>query len=206
MPHALRDRRRVRILGAGGSGSERELLGCGLEAARGLPAALLFPGDVWAPDAGRPARAPRSRRRASSTRTRTRTGRRHVGGAAVQARLLPEFLLSSAYVGRPLAMGATVADQLPRLDATGTRRSSTNARSPQPRSPSTVIHIPEVLCHRTGTIRSPRGPRRSTTSRRCCAAATDDAGVVGRSRTGPLPHRASGADRRPGQHHDPIPR
>jgi hypothetical protein len=46
-----RDRRRVRTLGAGGSGSERDLLVAGMKAAQGLPRALLFPGDVLAPDA-----------------------------------------------------------------------------------------------------------------------------------------------------------
>ena len=32
----------------------------------------------------------------------------------------PEFLLTSAYIGRPLAMGADVADHLPRLVAADT--------------------------------------------------------------------------------------
>ena len=48
---ALRDRRRVRLVAADGAGSERDLLGVGIDASQGLPRALLFPGDVWAPDA-----------------------------------------------------------------------------------------------------------------------------------------------------------
>ena len=40
--------------GAGGSGSERDLLEIGIEANPGSPRALIFPGDVWAPDAVRP--------------------------------------------------------------------------------------------------------------------------------------------------------
>ena len=40
---ALRDRRRIRLVGAGGSGCERDLLGVGIEASRGLPTRPALP-------------------------------------------------------------------------------------------------------------------------------------------------------------------
>ena len=123
---SLRDRRRVRVLGAGGSGSDRDLLGIGIASCRGLPKALIFPGDVWAQDAAallsaaltptNVVYADEDALRADGTPTAPR----------LKPAFSPEFLLTSAYVGRPLAMGAHVADRLPRLG--GDRPGGTRAR------------------------------------------------------------------------------
>jgi O-antigen biosynthesis protein len=150
---ALRDRRRVHMLGAGGAGGQRELIGVGIEATRGMPRALLFPGDVWAPDAVRQlsdALTPTSVAYADEDEQRddgTWAGPRLKPGFS------PEFLLTTAYIGRPFAMGAEVADHLPRLVATDTVALEHECALAATEAAETVVHIPEVLCHRTDTPR-----------------------------------------------------
>lgn len=146
---ALRDRRRTRLVGAGGSGCERDLLGVGIEASRGLPRALLFPGDVWAPDAV-------ARLSAALTPTSVVYADEDElqadgtwAGPRLKPDYSPEFLLTSAYVGRPLAMGAQVADHLPRLVATGTAALEHECALAATEAADAVVHIPEVLCHRS---------------------------------------------------------
>ncbi|MFZ0249783.1 MAG: glycosyltransferase family 2 protein [Acidimicrobiales bacterium] len=146
---ALRDRRRVHLLGAGGPGSERDLLGIGIEAGRGLARALLFPGDVWSPDAV----AWLSAALTPTTVVYADEDEQLDGGGALAPRLKPdfspEFLLTSGYIGRPFAMGADVADHLPRLVASGTGALEHECALAATELADAVVHIPEVLCHRT---------------------------------------------------------
>jgi GT2 family glycosyltransferase len=146
---ALRDRRRVRLLGAGGPGSQRDLLGIGLEATRGLPRALLLPGDVWSPDAV----ARLSAALTPTTVVYADEDEQLDDGAWVAPRFKPdfspEFLLTSAYIGRPLAMGADVADHLPRLVAADMTVLEHECALAATEVADAVVHIPEVLCHRT---------------------------------------------------------
>ncbi len=146
---ALRNRRRVRVLGAGGPGTERELLGIGIEAGQGLPRALLFPGDVWAPDAV----AQLSAALTPANVVYADEDELADDGLWTAPRLKPDFspdfLLTSAYIGRPLAMGAEVADHLPRLVASGGAALEHECALAATAAAATVVHIPEVLCHRT---------------------------------------------------------
>ena len=148
----LRNRRRVRVLGAGGPGAKCELLGIGIEASRGLPRALLFPGDVWAPDTA-----------ALLTSALTPTSVAYADEDMVTADgtwqaprfkpdFSPEFLLTSAYIGRPLAMGAAVADHLPRLVACDTAALEHECALAATEIAEEVIHIAEVLCHRSEEV------------------------------------------------------
>ncbi len=145
---ALRNRRRVRVLGAGGAGGECELLGIGLEAGQGLPRALLFPGDVWAPDAV----ALLSAALTPTSVVYADEDEEQADGAWGAPRLKPgfspEFLLSSAYIGRPLAIGAVVADHLPRLVAPDALSLEHECALAATEAADAVVHIPEVLCHR----------------------------------------------------------
>jgi GT2 family glycosyltransferase len=180
---ALRDRRRVRLLGAGGAGSERELLGVGIETGRGLPRALIFPGDVWAPDAvallsasltpTSVVYADEDELAADGTWTAPR----------FKPDFSPEFLLSSAYVGRPLAMGAAVADHLPRLVGTGTAALEHEFALAATEAANVVIHIPEVLCHRSHATEQRTGPASVRHLQAALRRREDDAGVV----AGPAP-------------------
>jgi O-antigen biosynthesis protein len=146
---SLRDRRRVRVLGAGGSASDRDLLGIGIATCQGLPKALVFSGDVWAPDAT-------ALLSAALTPTNVVYADEDAllaDGTPTAPRLKPdfspEFLLTSAYLGRPLAMGSMVADHLPRLVATGAAALEHECALAATEVADAVVHIPEVLCHRS---------------------------------------------------------
>ncbi len=155
---SLRHRRRVRLLPAQGAGSERDLLEIGIGANPGSPRALIFPGDVWAPDTV-----------ALLSAALTPAGVAYADedqvpadGTNVAPRLKPdfspEFLLSSAYIGRPLAMGAAVADHLPRLVASSMAALEHECALAATEIADVVIHIPEVLCHRSAGTRGGMDP------------------------------------------------
>ena len=151
---ALRNRRRIQILGVGGSGGPRDLLQVGIEATRGMPRALLFPGDVWAPDAVRllsDSLTPTSVAYADEDEQRDDGT---WAGPRLKPDFSPEFLLTTGYIGRPFAMGADVADHLPRLEATDTVALEHECALAATEAAETVVHIPEVLCHRTETPRN----------------------------------------------------
>jgi GT2 family glycosyltransferase len=155
---SLRDRRRVRVLGAGGSGSDCDLFGIGIEASRGLPRALLFPGDVWSPDAV----ARLSAALTPTTVVYADEDQQLDDGTWVAPRLKPdfspEFLLTSGYTGRPLAMGADVADHLPRFIGSGSGALEHECALAATEAADAVVHIPEVLCHRTEKTPQHAGP------------------------------------------------
>ncbi len=146
---SFRDRPRIRLIGAGGRCSVRELLGIGIEAGRGLPRALIFPGDVWARDtvtqlAG--ALTPTSVVYADEDQLLADGS---YGAPKLKPAFSPEFLLSSAYIGRPIAMGAEVADHLPRLEAGDIAALEHECAMAATEIADVVTHIPEVLCHRS---------------------------------------------------------
>ena len=103
--------------------------------------------------------APPSRPPTWSTRTKTtssRTARGRLRGSNPPSH--PSSSLTSAYVGRPLAMGAVVADHLPRLVATGLAALEHECALAATEAADTVIHLSEVLCHRPGATSGPAGP------------------------------------------------
>ncbi len=153
--------RRVSILGAAGGADERELLRTGFDASRGLPRALIFPGDAWAPDAV----TLLSARLDATTVVYADEDQEEQDGRRVapcfKPDFSPEFLLSSAYIGRPLAMGAAVVDQLPHFTATDTPGLEHECALAATDAAAHVVHIPEVLCHRSPGSRD-AGPTRSS--------------------------------------------
>ena len=175
---SLRDRRRVRVLSAEGSRSERDLLEIGIASCRGLPRALIFPGDAWAPDAA-------ALLNAALTPTNVVYADEDAllaDGTPTAPRLKPafspEFLLTSAYVGRPLAMGAVVADHLPPLVATGLAALEHECALAATEAADTVVHIPEVLCHRTAATSNLPGPPTMRYLQETLRRREEDAGVV----------------------------
>ena len=152
---SVRHRRRVRLLPGSGPGSAADLLQTGLGASPGSPRALIFPGDVWAPDTV-----------ALLNAALTPAGVVYADEDEVPAEgtylaprlkpdFSPDFLLSSDYIGRPLAMGAAVGDRLPRLVAPDTATLEHDCALAATEIADVVVHIPEVLCHRS----SPNGRR-----------------------------------------------
>jgi O-antigen biosynthesis protein len=144
-----RNRRRVRSIAAAAGTTEAGALRAGVAAHRGDNVALVFPGDVWAPDAV-----------ALLSEALTPTGvvyadedDRLPDGTHAAPRLKPDyspdFLLSSSYVGRPLAIGAGLTCALPHLDAAGPAELEHACALFACEAAASVTHIAEVLCHRS---------------------------------------------------------
>lgn len=153
---SLRTRRRVRTLGAPQGSPARDLLRRGIAANQGSPIALVFPGDAWAPDAVALISAALGPTRV----VYADEDEAAAGGAYTAPRLKPdfspEFLLCSAYVGRPLAIGSTLVAALPRFVASGTAALEHECALHACEAAEVVTHIPEVLCHRAaGADESP---------------------------------------------------
>jgi GT2 family glycosyltransferase len=146
---SFRDRPRIQVIGGGGQCAARDLLGIGIEAGRALPRALIFPGDVWAQDAVTRLAAVLTPRSVVYGDEDQLFADGSYGGVRLKPEFSPEFLLSSAYVGRPLAMGAEVADHLPRLEAGGSTALEHECALAATEIADVVTHIPEVLCHRS---------------------------------------------------------
>jgi O-antigen biosynthesis protein len=125
-----------------------DLFLAGFLAAEGDDVALLFPGDVWPPDAVSilsSSLLPESVIYADED-SLDADGRHF--SPRLKPDFSPEFLLHSNYIGRPLAISAGVALRLPaaEADSSATREHDLALRACE--VASAVRHIPEVLCHR----------------------------------------------------------
>jgi O-antigen biosynthesis protein len=142
-----RTSQRVRVEVVPDASPAAHMLQVGLSTNSGSNVSFLFPGDVWAPDTV----AQLANALSSSSVVYADEDTITPQGEHVDPRLKPayspEFLLSSSYTGRPLAIGAGIAPRLgtftgsfPELEHDLTLRSCELAE--------TVLHLPEVLCHR----------------------------------------------------------
>jgi len=125
-----------------------DLFAAGLRAAGGDDVALLFPGDVWPPDAVSilsSSLLPESVVYADDDDLDAHG--RHVS-PRLKPDFSPEFLLHSNYVGRPLAISAGVLQRLPgaAVESSIAREHDLAIRACE--VASEVRHVPEVLCHR----------------------------------------------------------
>jgi O-antigen biosynthesis protein len=152
-----RTSQRVRVECTDDAASGAHMLSRGLAVNAGVSIALLFPGDVWAPDAVAQLASSLSPLGVVYADEDSVTA----AGAYVDPRLKPsyspEFLLSSSYIGRPLAVGSGIALQvgpsggnLPELEHDLALRACEAARQ--------VVHLPEVLCHRHLDAPAAAGP------------------------------------------------
>jgi O-antigen biosynthesis protein len=154
-----RTRRRIKLLAGPAAAPANELLQLGLSEIGGSAGALIFPGDVWAPDAV----ALLGSALAPGTVVYADEDRLTAAGDYVDPRLKPEyapdFLASSAYVGRPLALAPDLMDNLPAItasDAPAVEHEFVRAACGRAQR---VVHVAEVLCHRTGEMdRTPARP------------------------------------------------
>ncbi len=142
-----RSSRRVRVECAEDTSPAHHMLDLGLTAARGAHLSLLFPGDLWAPDAV----AQLSGRLSPRTVVYADEDSVAADGTHVDPRLKPvyspEFLLSSSYMGRPLAIGSDLTRQLTSAtDDLALAEHDLALRSCE--LADEVVHLPEVLCHR----------------------------------------------------------
>lgn len=143
-----RHRRTARTIVGAPAAPGRDLFALGLTATAAAPVALVFAGDVWAPDTV-----------AQLRRALTPTGvvyadedRLTRGGEHIEPRLKPDyspdFLGSTSYVGRPLAVGSHVSAILSDLIADVDDIEHAYALHACAAAES-VTHVAEVLCHRT---------------------------------------------------------
>jgi O-antigen biosynthesis protein len=145
---------RVRVEVAEDGSSTAAMLRVGLTANADGNISFLFPGDIWAPDTvAQLASALSPRSVVYADQDVLTEGGRHVDPRLKPA-YSPEFLLSSSYIGRPLALGSEVVPKLsattgslPDLEHDLALRSCEVAES--------VIHLPEVLCHRLSAPLTP---------------------------------------------------
>ncbi len=147
--HVPRRRRgNIRVHRAPHGPTGRDLL---LESIRSLdlPAVPLYEGDLWAPDAVSLLAGALTPDAVVYADEDVAT----IDGAYVSPCLkpdfAPDFLLSSAYVGRPMAIGAAVARRLPPLVADDGPALEHDLALAACDAARQVIHLPEVLCHRT---------------------------------------------------------
>jgi O-antigen biosynthesis protein len=150
-----RRRRRARVVGAPAGTPAAGLLDLALAERAGAPVALIFPGDVWAPDAVNLLGSALTMDGVAYADEDLLAGDGSYAAARLKPGWSPAFLHSSGYVGRPLAVGAALAHALAGIDASDTdslERAGTAAAAAAARR---VHHLGEVLCHRTAPAPSP---------------------------------------------------
>jgi GT2 family glycosyltransferase len=141
--------RRTQIVTGPAQASARDILRLGASANGSAPIALVFPGDRWAPDAvSLLADALLDHDAVYADEDRIDAGGLHYE-PRLKPRYSPDFLVTSGYVGRPLAFRSQlldgfepVADEPHALEHEYALHACSAA--------SSVGHVPEVLCHRTG--------------------------------------------------------
>jgi len=147
LPRHLRGR--IRPLAFTPGTAARDLLHKGVAANDGHAVALVFPGDIWAPDAVAILGSTVSDTSVlyADDDQVTTSGIHHA--PRFKPDFSPDFLLSSAYIGRPLAMGSEVARHLPTLIADDPIALEHECALAACEIADSVDHIAEVLCHRS---------------------------------------------------------
>ena len=178
-----RTSQRVRVESTDDSAAPAHMLSRGLAANAGAPVALLFPGDVWAPDAVGQLASSLSPLGVVYADEDVVTAAGAYADPRLKPSYSPEFLLSSSYIGRPLAIGSGVVlgvglsgGSLSELEHDLALRACEGARQ--------VVHLPEVLCHRREAPDAP-GPGGAEVGH--VADALRRRGEVAEVTAGPLP-------------------
>ena len=153
---ASRFRRRVRVVAQAPGMSIRQQLTALLTGSTPENVALIHLGDVWAPDAVATLAqvAPGSVMYADDDMLLP--SGEHVR-PVLKPDFSPDFLLTTGYVRRPLAIGHAVAARLPRLVAESVPELEHDLALAACDVADTVVHVPEVLCHRTDVMERSAG-------------------------------------------------
>ena len=115
----------------------------------GRPVALVFPGDVWAPDAvALLALAVTPTGVAYADEDRITAAGTHAA-PVLKPEYSPDFLLASRYVGRPMAIGPGLATVLSDLVAADALSLEHECALHACHTADSVAHVSEVLCHRS---------------------------------------------------------
>jgi GT2 family glycosyltransferase len=160
-----------------------------IDACSGSALSLIFPGDVWAPDTVALLGAVVSPTNLVYADEDELGPSGEYRAPRFKPDFSPDFLLSSAYIGRPVAIGSRVVRDLPPLvgeDAQALDDECTLAAS---RVADSVLHIPEVLCHRSES----HLPRTTPPGAPHGEAAGPPSDAEGSAGSPPLTHRISPA-------------
>jgi GT2 family glycosyltransferase len=142
-----RTSQRVRVECVEDSSTPDQMLRLGLDANTGANLSLLFPGDVWAPDAVAQLGGSLSARAVVyADEDSVGPGDEHVEPRLKPA-FSPELLLASAYIGRPLAIGGGIVLQ-PSTSTAGLADLEHDLALRACEAADEVLHLPHVLCHR----------------------------------------------------------
>jgi GT2 family glycosyltransferase len=142
-----RTSQRVRVACTDDATPPADMLSLGLALNAGSTVSLLFPGDVWAPDAVAQLATTVSPQTVVYADEDSVTATGHHVDPRLKPAYSPEFLLSSSYIGRPLAIGSGIALQLgPSTGGLADAEHDVALRACE--AARQVIHLPEVLCHR----------------------------------------------------------
>jgi GT2 family glycosyltransferase len=150
-----RRRRQVRCVVAADDTPLPERLRGAVPADSGRPVALVFPGDVWAPDAvALLALAAGPARVAYADEDRVTATGTHVA-PILKPEYSPDFLVSSSYVGRPFAIGPGLATVLSGLVSADVPSLEHECALHACHGADAVSHVAEVLCHRSDGLVDP---------------------------------------------------
>lgn len=145
-----RTTQRVRVEAQPDGTSSTEMVQAGLRANEGKDVALIFPGDVWAPDTV----AQLASALSAGGVVYADEDALAADGAHIAPRLKPayspEFLLSSPYMGRPLAIGSVALAHLLQTEPTAGAPVEHDVALRACEGADNVVHLPEVLSHGAG--------------------------------------------------------
>lgn len=141
--------RRISVIDAPDGTTAAGLLDRALAARAGSPVALIFPGDVWAPDAVAVLGAALTPDTVAYADEDVLADDGAYEGPRLKPDWSPDFQRSYGYVGRPLALGASVAASVRGLGVAETQPIDRSCASSAGAAARRVLHVPEVLCHRS---------------------------------------------------------
>jgi GT2 family glycosyltransferase len=145
-----RSSQRLRIVASDAPVDRAEMFIMAVAAAAQAPVALLFPGDIWAPTAAATLGRTLQRADVAYADEDQMDGEGRLHSPRLKPTFSAEFLLHAFYTGRPMAFSAEVAgrlsDTLKVAPPTDAFEHDLMLRATE--LASSVVHVPEVLCHR----------------------------------------------------------
>jgi GT2 family glycosyltransferase len=151
-------RRRVRSLAGPPGVPARDLVRDVLASNQGHAVALIFPGDVWAPDAVATLGTAVSPDSVVYADEDVLSADGTYRAPRFKPEYSPDFLVSSSYIGRPMAMGSEVVRRLPPFVADDTIALEHECVLAACEIAESVSHVAEVLCHRSEPVATPAVP------------------------------------------------
>jgi O-antigen biosynthesis protein len=141
-------RRRIRIVDNAGPADPFALYNEALDLHRGRHVALIFPGDLWSPDAVELLAAQITPTNVVYADEDVVASNGFQGSARLKPEFSPDFLTSAPYIGRPLVIGSAVTRDMPRIIAAAASSLEHACALTACTVAESVVHVPEVLCHR----------------------------------------------------------